>query len=321
MRTSLALVGLIVTGTVAGFGALPVGRVISTESIDIDGISAPARNFVPVELGGEVKTGSAPATIQFSDGTRAVIRPNSTVKIDGRPGSPELRVLRGSAQYNMIPAARPGVSGDTDLRNKVLDNTILQANATLSPTGPVAETVLYRATPNSSPEQILPGSPVSVGSFPVGSVNVSTGTIYFTKSAATGGATTSIITPTGVVFNLTPVTNPTTGAVTYTITSITDSVTNPLTGKTVTVTVTSGTLIGATLGGITPSATSGSQLPLSITPAGSLTPLTPAQASSAVQAGLQSAVNTAIANGTLPAGTPVPSPSPVSTGQFSNSAT
>jgi hypothetical protein len=112
--------------------------------------------------------------------------------------------------------------------------------------------------------------------------------------------------------NLTSVVNSSTGATTYTVSSIQQTITLPG-GGTAVVTVTSGTLIGAAVGGVTTGT-------ITFTPSGTTTPLTPQQTGSAVQTELQQAVNNAVANGTLPAGTQTPSPAPVVGGQFSASA-
>ena len=111
--------------------------------------------------------------------------------------------------------------------------------------------------------------------------------------------------------NLTSVVNPSTGATTFVVSSIQQTITLPG-GGTAVVTVTSGTLIGATVGGVTTGA-------ITFTPSGSGTPLTPQQTGTAVQTGLQQAINNGMANGTLPTGTQPPSPAPVAGTQFSSS--
>jgi len=111
--------------------------------------------------------------------------------------------------------------------------------------------------------------------------------------------------------NLTSVVNPSTGATTFVVSSIQQTITLPG-GGTAVVMVTSGTLIGATVGGVTTGA-------ITLTPPGSSTPLTPQQTAAAVQTGLQQAINNGVASGTLPTGTKPPSPAPVTGGQFSSS--
>jgi hypothetical protein len=95
------------------------------------------------------------------------------------------------------------------------------------------------------------------------------------------------------------------------VSSIQETVTIPG-GGTAVVTITSGTLIGASVGGVTTGT-------FTFTPPGSSSPLTPQQTSTAVQTGLQQAINNGVANGTLPTGTKLPSPAPVAGTQFSPS--
>jgi hypothetical protein len=64
-------------------GTKPVARVISADAFDVDGITSPARNYVPAGIGGEVSTRSATAVIQFSNGVSVVLQPNSQLKICG----------------------------------------------------------------------------------------------------------------------------------------------------------------------------------------------------------------------------------------------
>jgi hypothetical protein len=115
--------------------------------------------------------------------------------------------------------------------------------------------------------------------------------------------------------NLTAVVNPSTGATTYVVSSIQQTLATPAGGTTV-VAITSGPLIGATVTGI---AAPGTSSTFAFTPNGSSAPLTPAQAATAIQTGIQQAINTGVGTGTLPAGTQPPAPAPVTNGQFSSS--
>jgi hypothetical protein len=117
--------------------------------------------------------------------------------------------------------------------------------------------------------------------------------------------------PNGVTINLTSAVNPVTGATTFVVSSIQETITLP-SGGTAVVTITSGTLIGATVGGVATGT-------FTFTTPGSTAPLTPQQTSTAVQTGLQQAINSGVASGTLPTGTKLPSPAPVSGTQFSPS--
>jgi hypothetical protein len=320
VRRCFAFSVLLGTGAVNCFGEPPIAKIISNEPIEINGIMAPARNYIPIGLGGEVSTHSSTAVIQFSDGSTVSLQPNSQLRIEGSAGSPRINLLRGSAQSKLTPGShtRFSAANQTDrVVDQLINDKIASRAATASPA--VSDALMYRATANRSANAILPGSPVSAGAFSVASISQGT----FLKAAATtpGGtaAGPTIITPSGLVINLTAQVNPTTGAVSYTVGSITQTVTEP-NGIVSTVQVTSGTLIGATVSGVTSSTSSGSTVAISVTPVGQTTPLTPAQAAQAVQTSVNTAFQTAVQSGQLQTGTKPPSPSPVSIGVFSPSA-
>jgi hypothetical protein len=297
----ISLISMFVVGN-------PIGKVISNEPLEIGGVTAPSRNYVPVSLGENVSSGSAAVFVTFTNGSTAVLNPHSEIKIEGTSDHPDIRVIRGAAQYKPMPAAS-NVKSVSGVQPVIRRTPGAPAPAAYSAAVPVAS-----AASATSSAKIAPTAPVITGGFLT--APVLEGTLI--RNASSGGGV-AIFTPTGLVINLTPVVNSTTGAVSYTVSSITQTVTQP-NGVQTTVQVTTGSLIGASVGGITGSTTGGSTVAISFTPAGSTTPLTPSQASSAVQIGVQSAINTGVANGTLAAGTSSPSPSPVSTGTFSSTA-
>ncbi len=295
-------------GVVVASAATPVARVIGAESLQVDGISVPARNYVPVELGGEVTTGTTSAVIQFVDGASAVVQPNSQVKIVGDAGDPKISVLRGAAQYRL--ATTPDVA----TRSVTKTSAKKKSDAAVFP--PSLDVLAAVSRTGTSPATLIPAGPAA----PIAvSGGFTSGPIYsgtFISNAGSGGTGLSILLPSGLTINLAPKTDPNTGVVSYTIASITQEVTQP-NGVSVPVQVTTGNLIGATVPAITPQTVSGSTVAVQIIPVGSNTPLTPTQASQAVTTSVTTAVNTAVSNGTLQAGTTPPAPTPVSTGTFS----
>src|SRR5579883_1292344 len=88
------------------FGATAVARVISTDPVDVDGITMPARNFAPVAIGDEVATQAGSAVVQFKDGSDVVVQPKSRIRIEGKPAKLQVRVLTGSARTDLVPASR-----------------------------------------------------------------------------------------------------------------------------------------------------------------------------------------------------------------------
>ena len=76
MQSSTKIAGLGVAIALLSFAAAPVARVISTEPVNVDGIVAPARNFVPLAVGNEVTTDRASAVVQFPDGSAVTLQPH-----------------------------------------------------------------------------------------------------------------------------------------------------------------------------------------------------------------------------------------------------
>lgn len=317
MRIILALAA----ASFLAFGATPVARVVGDQPIDVDGITAPARNFVPVSLGGQISTSHGTAVVQFTDGTSVTLQPNTQLRIEGQPGSPSLRVVRGSAQYKLGQGSRVRMGGSKgETLNKVLDDAILGANVATAPNGPVAQAVMYRADANRS-GILLPSSPVSSGNFAPGSGSGSTFGKFSLSAAGDGSG--RVCGPTGTCYTISNVTQSiVNGQVVYTgtISGATQSVLQP-NGTYIEIPVTlPADLAGASMGvGITGT---GSDT-LSITPAGSSTPLNSNQLNllqNAVQNNVNTAYNNAVNNGTIAPNSTPPTVSPISTGTFSGSA-
>ncbi len=292
--------------------APPVASVMGTAPIDVDGIRTPARTLVPVAVGDDVVTQSGAAFVQFRDGSNVVLQPESELQIQGQPGQPSVRILKGSATYDLVPTSKLRVTNSKgETINQILDNALPAGGPAINRvTGPLSEAVVYRSSPSRQVGFMMPDSFAMTGTFVLAAGG---------PGAAAGASGTSIITPSGLTINLTPVLNSSGQVTGFTVASITTTVTLP-NGTTATITATTGVLIGATVSGVTSTTQTGTQVSIQFTPPGSTTPLTPTQAATAVQTMEQIAVNTAINNGSLPPGTQPPSPSPVSTGQFSSSA-
>lgn len=285
MQLTTKLVCLSVAVTLVSLAAAPVARVISTQPVNVNGILGPARNFVPLAVGDEVTTDSASAVVQFPDGRAVTLQAHSKLRIEAQPSGPVARVLQGSAIFDeaRTPSSPVNSAGKP---------------GRVPPVGSGATPgILYRSPAARQSGAAAPQAMVFTGSFK--------------PAASAGGTGPQIIGPNGATMNLTAVVNPTTGATTYVVSSIQQTVTTP-DGGTAVVTVTSGPLIGATVGGTTGTT-------ITFTQPGSTTSLTPDQVAAALQTEIQQAINTAVTNGTLPAGTKPPSPAPVKTGQFSPS--
>jgi len=297
MQVRVKILLLTVSFTLVSFAAAPVARVISTEPVNVDGIIGPARNFVPLAVGNEVTTEGASAVVQFPDGSAVTLQQHSKLRIEGTPSGPVAVVVQGSAIYDAarISSSRAvNGTGKPIMRVSPIAPPATSRRSSLEI--PATAGFVYRGAAAGQPGVVAPSAAVFTGSFTSGG------------PAAGTGAGPQIITPNGLTINLTAVVNPSTGAATYVVTSMQQTISLPGGGTSV-VTVTSGPLIGATVGGGTTGTT--------FTPPGSATPLTPQQTASAVQAGIQDAINKGVANGTLPGGTQPPPPSPVTTVPFS----
>jgi hypothetical protein len=281
MQVTSRIISLGIAITLGSFAATPVARVISKEPLNIDGIIGPARNFVPLSIGDEIATDNASAVVQFPDGSVVTLQPHSKLRIESQPSGPVARVILGSAIYDEGPTS-------SGVLTKRAGNPAARIPSGAPLSGPAGH--------RTSNRQLGPPAPQA---------GVFTGSL---SSVETGP---QIVTPSGVTINLTSVINPSTGATTFVVSSIQQTVSLPG-GGTAVVTVTSGSLIGATVGGTTGSG-------FTFTPPGSSAPLTSQQVSTAVQIGVQQAIDTGVSSGTLPSGTQMPSPAPVGSGQFSAS--
>jgi hypothetical protein len=285
---------------------LPVARIISIQPFDVDGITAPASNFVPVSIGSQVSTKDSPAVIQFVDGTSITLQANSTLRIQGQPSSLAVRIVRGSAQYGLAPGSRLRVSTETgSVVNTKLDRAVFQANTA---SRAVAPTATYRSMRSRSGE-IRPAMVASLeGSRVIRPIVPPPSVGSFSQSVP------SIVTPGGLVMSLAPITDAGGNVTGYTLTGFTHIVHQP-NGQITQVNITSGSIIGATVTGTQTGSTANIQFTL----VGQSTPLTPAQVNQSFEQALTTALNTGIQNGTIQPGSTV-SPSPVSVATFSSSA-
>jgi hypothetical protein len=270
---------------------------------------------MPVSIGDEVKTKGGSAVVQFPDGSGVTLQPNSTLRIEGQPNNISVRVISGSAIYDLARTTtiRMANSKGQPVSSPLTRSFVPPANAQQSQ-DPLATAVVYRNTLQKNSGMVVPNAAVLTGSF-----------ISFAPAAGTNPGGPEVVLPNGDIINLTANT-PTTpgGAVTYTVVSVTVPVTtttNNITTVT-TLTITASTagansLIGDTFT-LQPSTTSGtSSSAITVTTSNGTAVPNPG---SALTSTVTSGVNTAITNGVLPTGTTAPSPDPVSTGAFSPSA-
>lgn len=292
--------------SVACFAATPVARVISTAPVEVAGIMAPARNFVPAGAGDEVTAREQAVVVQFRDGSDVVLQPNSKIVLQGEADHPSVRILQGGARYNLAPGSRLRI---LDSKGEAMDAMVGRA---------LQQSAQYvRADNLASPALIYrnPGTPRSGVKLPASAIL--TGQFSVSGTPGATGSGPSIVTPSGMKINLTPIINANGVTTGYKVGSISVPVTTPQ-GNVVFVEVTTGTMIGTTVTGVTSSTQAGTSVAIGFVPAGTSTPLTPAELQTSLENGTSTAVTTAISKGTLPAGTIVPAPTGISTGEFSS---
>jgi len=270
--------------------------------VSVAGISAPARNAVPVSIGDEVATNRGIATVQFRDGSNITLQPSSLLRIEGLSNRPVVRVVRGSATYDLAAASRVSVVNSRgETVSRILDAavpSVSQPGSGSLLTDPLAGVAMFRASRQSG--AVVPPTAAFSGVFAA------------SGSPADGTGTAKVVLPNGLTLNLTATT--TNGVTTYTVASIESTVGN----KTLTITsdTTNSGLIGATVQGLGGVTQTGGSVNITLTPSGSTTPIPAATAQTAIQTNVNAAVQTAVSNGTLPAGTTPPTVSPVGTGEF-----
>jgi len=92
------------------WAASPLGSISSAQPFDLNGSSVPVAGVPawPVDAGDVVATHSAPATIDFLDGSRVILAEDSKASIEAKAGKSVLRFLEGSGEYSL--AAHPSLS-------------------------------------------------------------------------------------------------------------------------------------------------------------------------------------------------------------------
>jgi hypothetical protein len=95
---------------VCTWAASPVGSVSSAQPFDLNGANIPVAGVPmwPIAAGDLIATHSAPATIEFRDGSRVILAENSEAKIEAKGGKSVLRLLQGSGECSL--AAHPSLS-------------------------------------------------------------------------------------------------------------------------------------------------------------------------------------------------------------------
>src|ERR1017187_4915573 len=94
------------------FGAAPIATVMSTQPIVISGITVPTNRAMswPGAANDEIGTQTAPAPVRFTDGAFVTLQRNSRMKLQPGPAGVEVKMLSGSAIYDVKPKTSLAVS-------------------------------------------------------------------------------------------------------------------------------------------------------------------------------------------------------------------
>lgn len=165
---------LMATASLVCLAATPIARVVSSESIEVNGIAAPGGNFVPVSIGGSVVSKGANALVQFQDGAKITLAPNSKLRIDGQSKHPIASLVSGSATYDIASTSSVHVAG---MGGSTLNAAGVRATSSVAgrvaADSPVAAGYVYRASAGAVQSGVmLPSAAVSTGTFGEGGLLV-----------------------------------------------------------------------------------------------------------------------------------------------------
>jgi hypothetical protein len=115
----LCLIGLSAILAVAAFALAPIATVNSAEPFTLNGhaVSTATLASLPLEIGSEVATITAPAVLFFQDGSSVRLAPVSRAKLTGSPTLPKLILLSGSLDYKVVLGSNLSVT-NLDLERK-----------------------------------------------------------------------------------------------------------------------------------------------------------------------------------------------------------
>lgn len=184
------------------FSASPVGSISSTQPIVVSGITVSTNRVMswPVAANDEIVTRTAPATLWFTDGSVVTLQRNSHMKLEPLAAGVEVKMLSGSAIYDLKPAST--VSLGAKLPGAVASRTVRPVQASIGSQNSLPPTALaYRLPAGSKGVVFAPsmfgtanfGSSVSNTANPSGARNMITlpnGLVIFVNPVTAGGVVT-----------------------------------------------------------------------------------------------------------------------------------
>lgn len=298
------------------FAAAPVATVSSTQPVLVSGIAVPTNRVIswPVGVNDEITTQGATALVRFTDGSVVTLQRNSRMRLESNASGVEVKMLSGSAIYDVKPKSTVSVTPALAQRSAapVSPAAVVPSarSASSTVTDPQAVALAYRM-PEAAPKQGIIYAPTAIGTG-----TFLPATVRFDTTTPGSGA--KLILPgsnggQGAILEGHVVTQG--GSTIFVIDKIEVPVVTP-NGQTIYVTANSPALIGASA--VISNTGVNQQQQVQIFPSGSGTPLTGSQVASSIQTAATSSYNSSVQNGQLPAGTSAPQPpSPITTGTFS----
>jgi hypothetical protein len=127
----------------------PIGTVTSVEPFMLDGHSVAISGItsVPLVVGSEVATSTAPALLFFADGSSVRLAAASRAKLTGSEAQPKLVLLAGSLDYKVVLGSNLSVTSlDLERKAKPVGRSVQPAAKPLSTPRPddVTLTVITR---------------------------------------------------------------------------------------------------------------------------------------------------------------------------------
>ncbi len=283
------------------FGAAPVATISSTQPLVISGVTVPANRVIswPVSIHDEIATQAAPAMLRFTDGTIVTLQRNSRLKLEQGKAGVELKMMAGSAIYDLKPHSTVTIDSGATLAAAATTTSVAPppVKSASGSANEAAATALAYRMPSTAPSTgvVFAPSLISTNSFLPQPGRQATTSV---------GSGLKVVLPNGTIFEVHLVSEG--NQSTYVI----DKIATPI-GNGQYLAIDAPNLIGARL--VVVSGGTG-QSQASIFLPGSSTPLDPAAVADLISQGATASYNDSVSKGQIPPGTPAPAPpGPVTT--------
>ena len=182
------------------FGASPIGSISSTQPIVVSGITVSTDRVMswPIAVNDEIVTHTAPATLRFADGSVVTLQRNSRMKLVALSSGVEMKMLSGSAIYDLKPSSVVSV-GNRSSGTRIPENVAVAPSRRPASQDETPATALAYRMPASAPKSGIVFAPSMFGTAAFApSIN---------RQASPAGAKNMITLPNGLVVFVNPVTS------------------------------------------------------------------------------------------------------------------